>query len=136
MRPMATGLVACALLLAAAPAQAEISAREYLVRHAGTQQGRAYLSGIAVGLGWADGALLKDRPATFCLPQAVALTSDQHIEVMQRYLYTAPELEKDYPVGYVLLMSLRAAFPCATRSHPGAKAPFVLFGVPAPGPAF
>lgn len=70
------------------------------------------LSGIEVGLGWANTALRAQRmqQPLYCAPDASA-TSSQLVEVLRRALKAEPRLG-DRPVGFAMLAALQRAYPC------------------------
>jgi hypothetical protein len=103
-------LAAFALGATAAPSHAEMTAREFLTQHSNSQNGRAFLAGLSVAYGWMNGA--SGNSKIYCPPESISISIDQNIELIKRYLATAPETDKDDPLGLILLVSLRSAFPC------------------------
>lgn len=103
-------LAACAFAASAAPSQAEMTAREFLTQHTKSQHGRAFLAGLSVAYGWMNGA--NGNTKIFCPPESIAISTEQNIGLLKRYLATAPDAEKDDPLGLIFLVSLRSAFPC------------------------
>jgi hypothetical protein len=113
VRLITMGLATGALVTSVLPVRAEMTAREFLTKHTTSQTGRAFLGGVAAGIGWANGVMNDlTNGQIYCPPGKIALTLDQNIDLMKQYLATAAEPEKDYPLGFVLLLSLRSAFPC------------------------
>lgn len=101
---------ACIVVASTLPSHAEMTAREFLIQHSNSPNGRAFLAGLSVAYGWMNGA--SGNTKIFCPPGSISITTDQNIELMKRYLATAPDSDKDDPLGLVLLVSLRSAFPC------------------------
>ena len=111
---MRAAIVASALVvLATTPAFAELSAKSILERLAqGDSASKFYLMGNGNGLSWANSALYnKHMPLLFCVPEKVALTSEQELDILKRYVVENPATA-DRPVGAVLLTALIDAFPC------------------------
>ncbi|WP_157934106.1 hypothetical protein [Microvirga ossetica] len=102
-------MAACVFAASAAPSQAEMTAREFLTQHSNSQNGRAFLAGLSVAYGWIGAS---GNTKIFCPPESISITIDQNIELIKRYLATAPDPDKDDPLGLILLVGLRSAFPC------------------------
>jgi hypothetical protein len=70
------------------------------------------LSGIEVGLGWANTALRAQRmqQSLFCPPDGTVMAA-QLIEILRRALKAEPRLG-DRPIGFAMLAALQRAYPC------------------------
>jgi hypothetical protein len=113
---MKTGM--CTLvagLLMLSPAYAEPTARDTLVALGGRhpdQYIKYYIHGIGTGIAWANSRLEnKHMPRLYCEPEKVALTVEQEIDILERFVREYPKLG-EIPVGAVLTLALMDAFPC------------------------
>jgi len=66
-------------------------------------------SAFASGMSWAGA--MKGHPV-YCPPQAVALTGNQVMSILESFLAANPETA-DKPYGFALSASLGRAYPCA-----------------------
>ncbi|MGJ5022320.1 Rap1a/Tai family immunity protein [Bradyrhizobium oligotrophicum] len=101
------------LLISATSARAEISASEAIrLFESGDTQASAYLNGIETGLGWANASLIADnKPALFCVPEKIALTVHQQVDVMKKFIRSSPEFATR-TAGQTMLFAFQEAFPC------------------------
>jgi Rap1a immunity proteins len=61
---------------------------------------------------WPNARLhLDGRPQLYCEPKMLALTSEQDISILRRYVKEHPET-KDKPAGVVMLLAMQDIFPC------------------------
>jgi len=95
----------------------ETSAKVFL-EHYDRMEGREKdLWGIVFGQGhngmeWVNSWLeSKGRKPVFCTPAKIALTDDQVIDIMRRYVEANSDYQ-NHPFGFVLLYALIDAFPC------------------------
>jgi hypothetical protein len=97
----------------AAPAQAEISPREYLQRLRLEPSLRSYLDGMATGMDWLNTRVeTRGGQPVYCPPKNLAITAEQHIDILERYLKQGRPDEWDQPLGLVLIKALAKTFPC------------------------
>jgi hypothetical protein len=111
---MRVDLVAAALIvLATTPAAAELTAKTVLERlERGDPASKFFMMGTGNGLSWANAQLYTiHKPQLFCVPEKLALTSEQEVDILRRYVEENPA-SADTPVGGVLLAALIDAFPC------------------------
>jgi hypothetical protein len=101
------------VILATTPAAAELTAKSILERlERGDPSEKLFLMGIGIGLSWANAGLNSGhKPLLFCVPEKVALTSEQELDILKRYVHENPA-SADFPVGGVLVSALIEAFPC------------------------
>jgi len=72
---------------------------------------RLYIDGLGSGLSWANvAAKMKGKPV-YCPPGKVAITADQYIDILRRYIADHPHMTNDF-VGGPMLFALEDAFPC------------------------
>ena len=70
------------------------------------------MMGTGNGLSWANAGLNSEhKPLLFCVPEKVALTSEQELDILKRYVHENPA-SADMSLGGVLLSALIDAFPC------------------------
>lgn len=71
------------------------------------------LSAFAHGLAVANADLEHDglRPL-FCAPRRLTITAEQYADILRRYVDGEGAAIKDMPAALVLLMALKATFPC------------------------
>jgi hypothetical protein len=104
-----------ALLLAlVTPAAAEISANQLLAgfKAKDTTVPKLYFRGLGDAFAWSNTALIHDgSTGLYCPPSRIALTDDQLLDMLRRFVEAKPSFGTD-PVGMVLLLSLKDAFPC------------------------
>jgi hypothetical protein len=96
------------------PAAAEISANKLLAdfKVKDTTVAKLYLRGLSDAFGWSNTALIHDGSAgLYCPPSTIVLTDDQELDILRRFVEAKPNLGTS-PVGMVLLLSLKDAFPC------------------------
>jgi Rap1a immunity proteins len=111
---MRAAMVAAAVaVLATTPAVAEMTAKSMLERlERGDPAGRFFLMGTGNGLSWANAQLYTaHKPRLFCVPDKLALTSDQELDILKRYVREHPTFA-DMSVGAVLAEAMIDAFPC------------------------
>jgi hypothetical protein len=71
-----------------------------------------YLFGIIEGLSWANVRLsFEQKPKLFCEPDKIALTSEQAIDILRRYVDGHPRAASS-SFGMVMMDALTDAFPC------------------------
>ena len=102
----------------AQPVKAEKTLADYNLPGAhGLDITKTYLQGISDGLGWANATLIAaGKPALFCQPDRLGLKTDNIEDILNRYLSehaTVFRAHGDYPIGMMLLASLKEAFPCS-----------------------
>jgi hypothetical protein len=102
--------------LTTSPAAAELSARDSIDKYRKNDpQISLFLNGLLQGFEWANSFLhTANRPEIFCEPEKLALTVNQEVDILNRYIEENPTYS-NYPVGAVLLQALRDAFPCSKR---------------------
>jgi hypothetical protein len=99
------------------PAFAEVDAQTFLKGYDGSgPDDRATLARILGatenGIAWTISAVKHDHGIdVFCTPNKLALTDQQDVDILRRYVQVHPK-DGTYPYGLVLLMALRDAFPC------------------------
>jgi type II secretory pathway pseudopilin PulG len=108
MRNFLIGLVGCLVL--STQAKAELSANEALA-NAAQRAMKTYVSGIATGIGWANTHQENKGQPIFCQPRKLALTDDQTIDILRRYVEQHPEYG-GHPVGVILLEAFMVTFAC------------------------
>ena|ERR1700677_3918125 len=97
---------------------AEADARTFLQVYdkadlADQQALRRILEWIASGMVLANSDLHSNhRQLIFCQPSKLALTGEQLLDMIQREMQDEPAIA-EYPVGFVVLQSLKKIFPCA-----------------------
>jgi hypothetical protein len=96
----------------AGPAYADPTAREILLRPI-APYGTDYLSGLADGIRWVNA---KGGAPLFCPPRTVSILPTQYREILRRKVEADPGLAGAH-AGYVLLLALADAFPCAGRAQ-------------------
>jgi hypothetical protein len=78
----------------------------------GDPAGKYFLMGLGAGLSWANATLNSEhKQLIFCVPEKVALTSEQELDILKRYVQANPEFG-NLSVGAVLVAALIDAFPC------------------------
>jgi hypothetical protein len=98
------------------PAHADILATELLDRvKKGDVTARYYLRGITEGISWYNTAIGRNDGALFCEPPNLAITQEQYIDIMERYLEANPSLKKMGFAGTILIRALKDTFPCRAR---------------------
>lgn len=71
---------------------------------------RVYISGVAVGISWANTAL-DAGSQLYCPPEKLALTVDNYVSILDAYIANRNPGASD-PLEMHLLKSLMQAFPC------------------------
>jgi hypothetical protein len=101
-------------LLAATPARAELTYREFQTRTGEDRQLlELWLDGVVAGFGWANGVDdAENRPLPYCQPRDSVLEPEQQLRILHGYAQRNPDM-LDYPLGMVMLFALRDAYPCA-----------------------
>ncbi|MBV8848199.1 MAG: hypothetical protein JOZ16_01285 [Methylobacteriaceae bacterium] len=73
---------------------------------------RSYFQGLADGMGWANAdARYFGKSAAYCEPPKLALTTEQVIDIVQRYAEKDAFL-MDKPLGATMIAALKEVFPC------------------------
>jgi hypothetical protein len=52
-----------------------------------------------------------DRPPLYCPPRRLAINTEQHIDILRRYVEQNPDIGRD-PIGLAMLLALQHTFPC------------------------
>jgi hypothetical protein len=111
-------LVACIIcVIAAHDARSDMSVEQY--RKNMSEQGyQIYftiisLRGFVKGLEWANAELMQDKKTKpfFCPPPSMAITDEQVIDILDKYL-ESHRINAKAPVEGYLLMAVENAFPC------------------------
>ena len=116
MRKTILAAVAAACATLSVPAHAEASANAFLqhISEGGTN-GATFsvaLNGYENGYGWSNAMLENSgRAMLYCQPATVALTPEQLVEILRRYVTQNSRIGEE-PAGLALLLALMAAFPC------------------------
>jgi len=108
MRKFLIGLVG--FLALSSQAKAEASANQFL-NNQNPEYAEALLDAMATGISWANSHI--DKPM-YCPPSNLAITSQQHMEILRQYIQHSPS-RGDYPAGAVMIRALEYAFPCKKR---------------------
>jgi hypothetical protein len=102
-------------LLMLSPAYAEPTAGAVLKAFEGSNPDigfKDYLIGTIDGLSWANVRLsFEQKPKLFCVPNKMALTSEQAIDILRRYVDGLPK-DAGHSFGMVMMDALIDAFPC------------------------
>ncbi len=101
------------LMLAAAPARAEIDAGGFLKAFEEHQSSaRTYMMGVGTALYSANAYARKllGKPL-FCLPGGKPVTPERQLEILTIYLSHVPE-DADLPVSEAVMNSLVRSYPC------------------------
>ncbi len=111
---MAAVLLAAACISGARAGPADTTARALVEDWKDADRGMAAVaeviaSAFAGGMSWAGA--MKGHPV-YCPPQAVALTGNQVMSILESFLATNPD-GADKPYGFALSASLGRAFPCS-----------------------
>lgn len=70
-----------------------------------------YIDGLGNGLSWANTASkMKHGKPVFCPPGKIAITAEQYIDILHRYVEDRPDMRGD-GVGGPMLFALEDAFP-------------------------
>jgi hypothetical protein len=94
------------------PALAELSAESAIELYRQKDpQLILFLNGLGQGFSWANTLLRDGKEPLFCVPGKVALTVDQQVDILARYIQEIPA-DASLPVGGVMIHALRDAFPC------------------------
>ena len=106
-------LLAMAIFGQPASAEDQASARQAIANY--KQGDRVVAIGIREfvdGLNWANADLRhSNAKEIYCLPDKLILTTDQEVDIVERYLEKAPNVG-EFPIQAGLLMALKDTFPC------------------------
>jgi hypothetical protein len=110
---LAASLAASCLILLPAPARAEPDARTFLEKiDKGEKIYLTVLNGYGVGLGWANTYVAEQgQPKIFCPPDKLAITAEQNVEILRRFVAVDPSIATA-PAGMAMLFAYRSEFPC------------------------
>jgi hypothetical protein len=113
---MLAALLVCLAILNTRPATANmtINTFEENMEHGGAPAVAAkyYIIGIEDGLSWANAELSNRRGINlYCPPGGIALTPDQTIDIMRRFVRAHSGATSD-PIGAILLLAFEELFPC------------------------
>ncbi|WP_297799527.1 hypothetical protein [uncultured Brevundimonas sp.] len=73
---------------------------------------RLYISGVENGFKWANAsAELTHGVKLYCAPPELALTEDQIVSILDRYIEKESPEDSD-PLGMILMFALMDVFPC------------------------
>lgn len=113
---MRTAAFAVALFATVGVARAEMSAADAVAgARKKTVLAISIISGVGQGLSWANVELgSRGKPLLFCAPEQMALTWEQEVDVIDRYLKRYPA-NAEFPVGAVMLYALMDALPCKSN---------------------
>lgn len=103
----------CFCSLLAAPAQAEETAKWFINQaDQGSTTAILVLTSYENGMAWSN-AYLEDRGEAklYCTPAKLALTYDQIVDILRRYVAKYPKVGEE-PAGLTLLYAMIDAFPC------------------------
>jgi len=79
---------------------------------ANRDQFTTYLSGVSRGISWTNSwASIRGHPA-YCPPPDLAITNEQAIDILDRYVQKRGESARNDPIELLLLQALRDVFPC------------------------
>jgi hypothetical protein len=122
MNPLGLVFAAASMLCVTNAANASMDAATFLKTYdSATPADQKILKAIAAstedGMGWANTALIEQRHelALYCVPQQVALSGDQLIDMLRRYVDQHQSFSK-FPFGMVMYYALRDGFPCPPQS--------------------
>ncbi|MBX7514902.1 hypothetical protein K3179_10150 [Qipengyuania sp. GH38] len=116
MRSVLIAVQICSALLIAKPANAtpyagaveELLEGEELERSIAT----VMVSSMAEGIFWANTLNdVRGLPQHYCPPKQLAIIDEQYVQIFKTFM-EANEEERENPLGSVLLLALRDAFPC------------------------
>jgi hypothetical protein len=100
-----------AVLAVSLPARADLLTKLALARSSDPTT-RTYFQGLADGMGWANATAREDGKAPlFCQPGKLALTTEQIINIVQRYA-DKDTFFMDMPLGATMITALKEVFPC------------------------
>jgi hypothetical protein len=83
-----------------------------ILRNPRSDFSRTYMAALGSGMSWylsADNH--HHKKGLYCPPGKVALTPDQYISILERFVDENPKFRSD-PVGGTLMFALQDAFPC------------------------
>jgi hypothetical protein len=104
-------------ILACFQARAEVSAMEFLrMIDGGRQDDRTVallsINNLINGFGWYQAYLeQQELPTIYCPPRRLAITPDQAVDIMRRFVENKRE-SRNYPYGLAVLLAMQDAFPC------------------------
>jgi hypothetical protein len=111
---MRAALVAAAFaVLATSPTVAETTAKSLIAQiERGDQTSSFFLMGTGNGFSWANAKLYNDlNIRMFCVPGKLALTFDQELDILKKYVREHPTFA-DASAGNAFLSAMVDAFPC------------------------
>jgi hypothetical protein len=117
-RFLAASFVCAALVAAAAPAQADATAKQFLQlvnSEDGRDLGETKLVALEEGIR-ATNAALAPGSRLYCQPATLVLTGPQIADMLRRAVAANDKLEGQ-PVSSVVLGILETTFPCAAPAH-------------------
>jgi hypothetical protein len=104
----------------------DMNVKEYTTRmsssnRAVTAEAQLYVRGLGEGISWAntENVVLK-MPALYCQPENLILTQENYIDVLNRQIEAKRMTTKaatldETPIGLLLTLGLREAFPCTGK---------------------
>jgi hypothetical protein len=110
---MAMAVVALASMMSASAARAEDSAQTFInAIDRGDQVMLVAIHSFGIGFLWSNAYLEQSgRQKLFCAPRRLALTAEQSVSILKRYIEANPT-RATTPAGLALLLAYQDAFPC------------------------
>jgi hypothetical protein len=111
-------IAAVALLVAAAPAKAEMTVSEFLLKYDQSNASdrefmRFTVSQLESGMSWANAELAaENRAMLYCSPPQLALAGEQALNILRREVSLRPKSMNSLSFGFGLLIALKRTFPC------------------------
>ena len=111
-----------ATLMAATPVRAEGTAKDFLASIDGENEGTATILGVmldAYGMALLFASIdasTRGVPKTFCLPDALVITTDQNIDILRRAIEVKPYIAEVHP-ALALLKAYEVTFPCSSAKQ-------------------
>ena len=96
-------------LLSAGTATADIFYEDF-DKHRNNPLYQFYLQGVANGIAWANSSARNEGHGLFCPPEKMAITPEQYLDILDRYMRDHPG-GADY-MGLSLVLALKETFPC------------------------
>ena len=96
-------------LLSTGTATADIFYEDF-DKHRNSPLYQFYLEGVANGIAWANSAARKEGRGLYCAPKRMAITPEQYLDILDRYMRDHPG-GADY-LGLSLVLALQETFPC------------------------
>jgi len=118
MRLTALTLACAAMIAAAVPAHADVTAKQFLQlvnSEDGRDLGETKLVAMEEGIRTTNAALTSGSKL-YCQPATLVLTGPQIADMLRRAVAANDKLE-DQPVSSVVLGVLESTFPCAAPAH-------------------